>query len=530
MEQFQQYWEIVKKQHFWILSGVALLIPLLMVWIASGKLAKVYADQKTKIDGVVSGIEPLTTGDRPNKQWVDHVRSETNAMRSNVLEAWRTLYIKQQALLKWPAELGPDFIEAFSKPESSDDPLALSGLLDRYQLEVKNQLVQLSDKIRAPWAPAVSESRTGRQHVEIVQGADQTGRYVCTWTAEDQQAWLKAYNWQSTPTPLDVRYAQQDLWVMGALFDCIARSNAAATGEFDSIVRGVDRVLIGYEASDKYPLSEGSDRIMHIQKAGDVGIRGAGLAGPASNVYEPKRPVPGSNDYHPEPSATGAPPDPGARLKDGRYVDDKGKPLKADGLAANSEYLLLAYKLNLTVDEQRWPQLLIELANSPFPLDVREVRVDPSHETGSGNHRRESDDSTIHNVPLEIYGFAYIIQPPNPGSLGITGADAVANPAATGATSPAAGATTPASPAAPAAVTTPTGAAVAPAGTPPTTPAAPAVPVTPAPGAPTAAPPTTAPATTGPAAAPTTAPPVAAPAGSPAAPAVAPTTVAPVTR
>jgi hypothetical protein len=506
MEQLQQYWEIVKKYHFWILSGLAMLVPLAVAWLASGKLAKAYAEQKSKISSTSSALDPLTMGDHPNRQWVDHIHSETAAMRQNAYTAWSTLYAKQQALLKWPADLGADFIAAFSKPESADDPVALSLYLERYQGEVKNQLVQLAAKIRSKWAPASTNTRVSRAAEEL----DASGRFVCQWSTDDEQFWLKNYAWDATPTPLDVRYAQQDLWVMGAIFDCIARANAGATGEFDAVVRQVDRVLIGYDASEKYPLSEGSNRIIHLQRSTDNGIRGAAPSGGgAAPTIELKRPVPGT-EWHPGPVVLGAPPpDASTHLKDGRYVDDDGKPITAQAMASptNPEYLLLAFKLNLAVDEQRWQRLLTEFANSPFLLDVREVRVDPANTRDVGGAHRQDAGSTIHNVPVEIYGFAYIIQQPNPAALGGGGPDsgmatATGLPGATPPVAPTAGSIPAAAPTTVSPPTAPPGAiATSPATTPPIT------------TAPTAAPPGAAP--------PGATPPVAAPAAPVATPAPA---------
>ena len=79
-----------------------------------------------------------------------------------------------------------------------------------------------------------------------------------------------------------------------------------------------------------------------------------------------------------------APPtNPDEMLKDGRYVDDKGVPLHATAAAPFAEYNLMAFKLTVVADEQHWDRLLIELCNSPLPLEVREVRLNPASKAAS---------------------------------------------------------------------------------------------------------------------------------------------------
>ncbi len=183
----------------------------------------------------------------------------------------------------------------------------------------------------------------------------------------------------------------------------------------------------------------------------------------------------------------------------------------------------MAFRLNLTVDELRWDRLLLELANSPLPLEVREVRINIASDSNgdaaghAGQHRPqqpEGDKGPIRNITLELRGVAYLINPPNAQSLGLTD-EAPAAPADNGAPgAPATGAPTVPATGVPAAAAT--GAPVAPQPAWPTAPGtgAPATPATDdAPAAPAPGP--TAPATA-PATSPTGTPPAAPATGAPA--------------
>ncbi len=465
MDQLQQYWAIVKKHHFWILSGLAVLLPLVLCLIAGARLAKAYTDQVGKISSTDSSLQPLTSGDHANQQWIDHVNNETAALRSNVYTAWKEMYARQQAELKWPEALGKDFIDAFTAKELPNDQDKIAVYCARFQTFVKVELAQMADMIGAQWQPTADKGtgdRTGGQAQPDSGGKKQM--ILVSWNPEDQQKLNKEFDWPTPPTPLAIRFAQEELWVRQEIFKAIARTNAGATGDFDAIIHRIDHSFIGYDASDKFPLSVGSNRLNHMQKNGDPGIRGAGVAGAGPGpggtpALEPKRPTAGIIETTLGPASAAGPTDPDTYLKELRYVDDKGKPLSAADSDSTTEYRLLAFKLDLVADEQRWQKFLIELSNSPLPLEVRAVRVDPrftaeSHEMVSssmpgGRHFDESGTGMVRNdLPIEIYGFAYILKEPDPAKLGITGGespDAVAAPAAT----PAGPATPPAAPTAP---------------------------------------------------------------------------------
>jgi hypothetical protein len=110
----------------------------------------------------------------------------------------------------------------------------------------------------------------------------------------------------------------------------------------------------------------------------------------------------------------------------------------------------LPFVLRVTVDQRQVDRLLAELAASPIPIDVRQVRVNPPNQMGgegvfgrgvggltqppggdrgglaaSGDRRRRPFD-----VTLELRGTVGLATPPNPAALGA--AAPAADPAAGG--------------------------------------------------------------------------------------------------
>ena len=245
-----------------------------------------------------------------------------------------------------------------------------------------------------------------------------------------------------------------------------------------------------------------------------------------------------------------------------RYVDQNGMPLAATASPPFAEFKMTAVVLLLVADQRRIANLIINCANSPMPVVVWQVGLNPGKGStlnlgtagsgmdgayggafgggmptgggmmsgmggadmygeesgasafgmGGGPTAQNRDQQTTYDMPIEIQGIIYIFNPPDREKLGTgsAGEEAPMPPSGALAIPPAAA---PAAPPAGAPVTPPAAApGMPPAGAPAVPPAgAPATPPAAAPGMPPAGAPAVPPA-----GAPAT-PPVAAPTGAPAA-------------
>jgi hypothetical protein len=73
-------------------------------------------------------------------------------------------------------------------------------------------------------------------------------------------------------------------------------------------------------------------------------------------------------------------------LNEWRFVDANGKPLGAADLATPPfyEYRLMPWRARLTVDDRKWDRLMVMFRNTALPLEIRQVRVNPTDDTGMG--------------------------------------------------------------------------------------------------------------------------------------------------
>jgi hypothetical protein len=134
-----------------------------------------------------------------------------------------------------------------------------------------------------------------------------------------------------------------------------------------------------------------------------------------------------------DPAAAGSAPE--DRLREWIYVDFTGKPLTAAELAtapAAQLVHLMPFVLRVAMDQRKLDTLLVELATNPLPIDVRQVRVNPSQQAGNapgagGLGPQPSFGSADglgaasgrpHDVVVELRGTVGLVPPPDARVLG----------------------------------------------------------------------------------------------------------------
>ena len=214
--------------------------------------------------------------------------------------------------------------------------------------------------------------------------------------------------WSQVPSSTEIRRAQEDLWVYTALLRIIAGTNKES--RWTSPVKELVDIRIGKEAAHAFAEGLRSGHIIIVQGAA---------------------PQPGSEQPAPQPPAT---PGDGAAASaassdDGRYVDADGKP-QSTAEAAQKPFKRMPVFLDLVMDQRELPRLLAECANSPLPVEIKQLRVNPgkSNSGSSGGSRSAKPtaaagntgtarggtkaESTSYEVPVELMGIIYIYNRP----------------------------------------------------------------------------------------------------------------------
>lgn len=238
------------------------------------------------------------------------------------------------------------------------------------------------------------------------------------WNPADQQRLYDSFYWDKPPTTKQMLLAQEELRVYGLLCDQIAAMNQGAGGTYDAAIPHVEQLAIGYPACEDEPAFSTAGR-MHEPGAEQAGGRGMGMgmgmgrsmmpmsggdgdsgggAGAGGQIkpqhprFLPKEgqsgmmrgmsmpPMGGGDSEGGGPAVPKAPDRSDEAFLTWIYVDADGKPLKGEEVATSPSALmshLLPFTIRATIDQRKLDTFLVQLATSPVPIDIRQIRLNP---------------------------------------------------------------------------------------------------------------------------------------------------------
>lgn len=383
----------VLKQIFWILFGIALLIPIIGWFLGTGTMAEAI---ETRI-ATLNGLNPTPGATVPNDSWIEQV-SKIKVEREERLEtASDFLWEQQQQYMTWPRRMQPEIEERMF-----EEAIEVRGL-ETYRRGFNAQV----DQLRAIVDPYEFDEKTYRYKGKVVLD------YSALPNLPDATT-----QWPSgPPTSKEVWYLQEDLWLLRGLLESIRDTNLRAGSDANILkvpIKEVTSIVLqggnpealeagaaggagGYGADGGYGDTGGGMPMgppMGMSTMGTDGGYGEGMGGagasaaldfPLEEEVGPATPVAaaggefgadaggygadaggyagahaGGGGMPGGPMGMGATANPITDLK--RYVDDGDLPYKTR-----------AFKMTLIMDHRQLPEFLVELTNSPFPVRVLRV-------------------------------------------------------------------------------------------------------------------------------------------------------------
>ena len=471
---------MLAKHHFWLLAIVVPVVLLPSLFMAQGHLSAQIKVVRDQIDGYLKALTNIRTTEtqHPNEFWEKDIDASTMRVKRETFAEWRKFWDSQASFRVWPESLGPDFVKAVEslKPDGKLSP----RLLERYQNNVRTLVRELpahlgvEEAMRDINGAAQSQVRQQPLRPEMMRpGMGPTGvvpeasRYAATWNPENQQRIYESYDWDKKPSTAKVLLAQEELWVYGLLCDAVARINKPATGPHNAAISRIDELYVGYPAAEDNPGGANGGRVIRmVAKANPDG-----MMMPPPDMMAPGAPgAPGGRPPNPRfeggqragpmaaptssPEEAAAPVDPDVLLRNWIYVDFAGKPLSAAELEAaiDSQMIhLMPFVLRVVVDQRQIDGLLVGLAASAIPIDVRQVRINAptSGQAGAppsmpsmpsmpdGGLGGPAGAGRYYDVTLELRGTVGLATPPSEKAVGlepgqgdvVAPADAVEKPA-----------------------------------------------------------------------------------------------------
>ena len=475
-EQIRPVVAAIAKYHFWILAAIVPIVLVPMLMLGTGSLDTLIGGQRSQIESRMSALKSVQgIAEHPNEGWSEAVEAQTEKIREETFAEWQKFWQAQQFLRSWPQRLGDDFLKAVTalKPGGS----LKRDLLLRYQNTAPELVRELPKRMgaddfmvegAAPGAAGLDAGPGPRGLGGFGQRPGMGGEFgqrpagpaaggsdaVVAWSASDQKRLFDSFKWEKPPSTTQVLLAQEELWVYGMFADVIKKMNEGAAGPFNAPVSSVIELAVGYPAAEEQPGGQGTGRVF-IQAASGAGgggefggegmpppgmDPGMGMPGEGGATGRPLNPRFGSGSG---PAMGGGPMmggeggiDPAAapvaspddQLKEWIYVDFSGKPLSAAELAtvpAAKMVHLMPFVLRVTMDQRKLDTLLADLATSAVPIDVRQVRINPSQQAaglggGAGAMSAPTDNGGLRpfDVTVELRGTVGLAPPPDKNAIG----------------------------------------------------------------------------------------------------------------
>lgn len=397
MDQVRAIAKVIWQQRFWVLSVLGLLIAVICWKMAAGELDAQFATRKSAIDGMFTAIQGLKNKSVHPNPVVNETEEAVVAEQTQIVQSvWNTLYNKQKdSVLKWPKELGPQFVEYIEKLKFKD-PID-SSMRSIYQNYIGKRFDGLLEIVQAQKLAEGSSGagggyggreggygggEFGRGGEGAYGGAADTGAivedYIVQWPEQDKLRAKLSFR-EAKPSAMQIWVTQEDLWVYETLLNVIARTNEArgATRPDNAAIRTILALEVGASAS--MGLSPGQIYMPSAAPGGGMGgeggmmSRGAEYGGgmPGGEMSMGRDGMGEMGGYGGEGGGDPAAMD--AALLAGRYLDDAGAPAADVG----TEYRQLPIRMDLVIDQRYIPRLLIECANSPLPIEVKQLRINP---------------------------------------------------------------------------------------------------------------------------------------------------------
>ncbi len=423
MDKVKVFLKVLRKHHFWLLCIVTMIAGVTGWFMARKSLSADFEKNKGSILGKFTALQGiLATENHPNGTWTTGIGELTKKEKEIVRGAWDTVYNEQKKHLEWPPELGGDFLE-FIKSHPPDAEIH-PDLRGRYQDTIVSsefpRLVAIVD------AQAYNATKAPSSTKKDAPAAAPAHEYKVTWDSTSQQDVEKLLSFSTVPSSAEVRQAQEDIWIYKALLNIIKNMNE---GTYFARVRQITEISIGPKAAAEFQRGMGSKHIEWLKSAAPAAA--AETAAPAAPAAEGE--------------AVAKP------IDENRYVDPDGKPLPS-GAAALLQFKRMPIVMRLTIDQREINRLLVECANAPLPVEVRQLRINPDGAGTSSNSTKKGSsgpqtgaaagtETETYEVSIELAGIIYIYNPPDVAKLGAAPADpAAAAPALPAAAAPAAGA------------------------------------------------------------------------------------------
>ena len=438
----------LQKSLFWIVLGVLSLFAVVIWWLGTSAVATARNADIATINGYFTTIGAAAP--TANQATVDAIQKQVASRQKSMMDAWKRVYDNQRKEPFWPLqELDPngavikpglpkEFVEAAQKlPPPEWIPMVRGQMAEQlteplkeiYRNYAKRQIADLcaivgsNHRIAERRGPATAQPATRADATDEAQPGE-----VCVWVTASQQAaaGMLTFPEGANPSTQEIIYAQGNVWAYQALFNIIRATNESfketnprkePAQHYNAPVKIIHEISIG----ERFPFKEDEAR-----------------PGAAGNPEEPEIPIPEV-----------------LKRAANRYINERGKRLKGEELLAlgnprapdadpsrsYAQYKLAPVFMRLEVDQRFLGRLLVECANAPLTVEVKDVtfnilghadRAAATANDAPGPNEGPKETKNFYDMTVDITGSILVYFPP-PEAAGTEGTPAEETPPTEGA-------------------------------------------------------------------------------------------------
>ena len=160
MDQLKEILGVLRRQHFWFIAPILLIVGLVGWMMANKQLTQEYEANKSKVQSYISQMQSVSSQQpHPNTDYESGMEQLIAQRRDNVRAAWERKWERQKQELKWPDDLPPEFVSIVDQMRPIEkvdvDRRPIPSLMRRtYQGFIKEMLPRLAKRIGAQWEPS----------------------------------------------------------------------------------------------------------------------------------------------------------------------------------------------------------------------------------------------------------------------------------------------------------------------------------------------------------------------------------------
>ena len=306
MDQLAPVLQWLKRNSFWLVSGVLSILSLVGWYLASNQIAEQTQGQVRKIQSSFSdmtsvrSVSAVTSEDGAEQPVVAHPNALTEEKMTQELSdtidaitaVWKKKRDEQEALLVFPKGiLGEKTFEFFNQGKTAEDfangtvvSATEKTYLRTYREQIPRQIEKIARHVKAYWkydSKLIEEELRAKAEMEALNafGGGMGGgmamgggmgdeiidfkrnKYAVIWNEANQNLWqrkmIEFRDWDDNsgstqdPTILQAYILQQDVWLLEAMFNVIRQVNGEATTNDLAVIKEIDYIGFGREAREK---------------------------------------------------------------------------------------------------------------------------------------------------------------------------------------------------------------------------------------------------------------------------------------